>query len=143
MKKIHRFAGVMLLFLTAGTASAADLGGLEGALRQVVEQSLAAHNAEDMSGTLASVHTKSPVYADMRDALPRQFSALDTRTKLQGFTYIGHDDEFAVARVQYRTEGASTKPFMNNILDTITVFHQEDGTWKYWSEHVLGVQPNR
>jgi hypothetical protein len=26
------------------------------------------------------------------------------------------------------------------MIDTIAVFHQEDGTWKYWSHHVLGVE---
>ena len=77
----------------------------------------------------------------MRDALPRQFGALDTRTELERFSYIGHDDELAVARVQYRTVGGTANPFMNNILDTVTVFHQEDGTWKYWDNYVLGARP--
>jgi hypothetical protein len=140
MKQIKVLVGTLMLVLAAGTASAANSGGLEGALRQVVEKNLAAYNAEDVSGTLASIHTKSPAYGETRDALPRQFSALDARTKLEGFRYIGQDDEFALARVQYRTEGTTTKPFMNNILDTITVFHQEDDTWKYWDNHILGVR---
>jgi hypothetical protein len=27
-----------------------------------------------------------------------------------------------------------------NVLDTITDFHQEGGVWKYWSDHLLGVE---
>ena len=138
MKQIEIFVGILLLILAAGVTSADDIGGLEGALRQVVEKNLAAYNAEDAPGTLATVHTNSPAYGNLRDALPGQFGALNTRTELERFTYIGHDDEFAVARVQYRTEGGSTEPFMDNILDTITLFHQEDGTWKYWDDYILG-----
>lgn len=141
MKQIRCYAAASLFLLFAGPLIAADSGGLEGALRQVVVENLAAYNSEDAARTLASVHTKSPAYGTMRDALPRQFGSLDTRTELDGFTYIGHDDEFAVARVQYRTVGGSAKPFMNNFLDTITVFHQEDGVWKYWDNYVVGGRP--
>lgn len=140
MKQIRFYAAASLLFLFADPLFAAETGGLEGALRQTVEENLAAYNSEDPSRTLASVHTNSPVYAAMRDALPRQFGALDTRTELERFSYIGHDDEFAVARVQYRAVGGKTAPFMNNVVDTITVFHQEDGTWKYWDNYVLGAR---
>jgi hypothetical protein len=143
MKQIALFAGALLLVLLANPLSAADSGGLEGALRKVVEEDLAAYNGEDTSQTLASVHTKSPAYGAMRDALPSQFGALDTRTELERFSYIGHDDEFAVARVQYRTLGSSATPFMNNVVDTITIFHQEDGTWKYWDNYILGARPVR
>ena len=141
MKQIRFYAAASLLFLFAGPLVAAYADGLEGALRQVVEQNLAAYNSRDTSRALASVHTKSPAYAAMRDALPRQFDALDARTELERFTYMGHDDEFAVARVQYRTVGGTAKPFMDNILDTVTIFHQENGAWKYWDNYVLGVRP--
>jgi hypothetical protein len=138
MKPIRLYAAAALLVLFANPLIAADSGGLEGALRQVVEDNLAAYNSEDASRALASVHTQSPAYADMQDALPKQFAAMDARTELEGFTYIGHDGEFALARVQYRTIGGSQGPFMNNLLDTITIFHQENGTWKYWDNYVLG-----
>jgi len=141
MKQIRFCAAASLLFFFAHPLSAADSGGLEGALRQVVENNLAAYNSEDASRTLASVHTKSPAYAAMQDAVPKQFGAMDTRAELERFTYIGHDDEFALARVQYRSVGGTADPFMSNILDTITIFHQENGTWKYWDNYVLGARP--
>ena len=78
MKQIEIFVGVLLLTLAACAASADDIGGLEGALRQVVEKNLAAYNAEDAAGTLATVHTSSPAYGNLRDALPVQFGALNT-----------------------------------------------------------------
>ena len=140
MKPIRLYAAASLLVLFANPLIAADSGGLEGALRQVVEDNLAAYNSEDASRALASVHTKSPAYAAMQEALPKQFAAVVARTQLERFTYIGHDDEFALARVQYRTVGGAAAPFMNNLLDTITVFHQEDGTWKYWDNYILGAR---
>lgn len=141
MKQLRCYAAVWLLLIIASPLSAAGPGGLEAALRQVVAENLAAYNSEDPARTLASVHTKSPVYDTMRDALPSQFGALDARAELERFTYIGHDDEFAVARVQYRTVSNTTDPFMSNVLDTITVFHQENGTWKYWDNYILGARP--
>jgi hypothetical protein len=140
MKPIRLYAAASLLVLFANPLSAAESGGLEGALRQVVEDNVAAYNREDASRALASVHTKSPAYAAMQEVLPKQFAALDTRTQVERFTFIGYDDEFALARVQYRTVGGTAAPFMNNLLDTIAVFHQEDGTWKYWDNYVLGAR---
>lgn len=140
MKHIRRYAAASLLFLLASPLYAADPDTIAGVLRQVVEDNLAAYNSEDPSRTLASVHTQSPVYATMQNTVPRQFEALDTRTELEAFTFIGHDDEFALARVQYRTLGGAREDFMNNILDTVTMFHQEDGNWKYWDNHILGVR---
>ena len=140
MKRIRCGAAACLLALLVGPLPAAASGSLEAALRQVVEDNLAAYNSEDPSRTLASVHTKSPAYASMQEALPEQFGALDARTELEAFTYIGHDNEFAVARVRYRTVGETAEPFMNNIVDTMTFFYQEDGAWKYWDNYVLGAR---
>jgi len=125
----------------AGVAGADDDEGLTRVLRQVVVDNLAAFNGEDVSATMQSIHSKSPEYTSMQQALPNQFSALDARTELVSFRYIGHDDEFAVARVKLKTVDESDEQFMANVLDTITIFHQEDGAWKYWSNHVLGVEP--
>jgi hypothetical protein len=50
-------------------------------------------------------------------------SAVVGRATLQR-KFIGHDDEFAVALVQYRTLGGAREDFMNNILDIVTMFHR-------------------
>jgi hypothetical protein len=138
MKSIWVFATVLLLTSAVGSVQAGS--GLEAELRQVVEDNLASYNREDVPATLGTIHTKSPAYASMQKALPSQFGALDTRTELDSFRYMGHDDEFAVARVKLKTVGRSGQPLASNVMDTITVFHQEGGEWKYWSNHVLGVE---
>jgi ketosteroid isomerase-like protein len=139
MKQSLRIMSILLFSMVAASASAAD-DDLTAVLRQIVEDSLAAYNREDVPATLRYIHTKSPGYARMQQALPDQFSALDPRTELASLQYIGHDDEFAVARVKLKTVDRSGEPFAANVMDTIAIFHQEDGQWKYWSHHVLGVE---
>lgn len=140
VKQIACIASILLVSTFNGTATAGDDGGLVTVLQQVVEQNLAAYNREDMAGAMEWIHTKSPEYSTTEGALPGQFEMLDARTELVGFQYIGHDDEFAVARVKLKTTEQSGEPFSANFVDTITVFHQENGAWKYWSNHILGVE---
>jgi hypothetical protein len=141
MKQSGYIIGVLLLAMAAtAVAAGGDESGLAATLRQVVENNLAAYNREDRAATMRSIHTKAPDYADMQQALLSQFSALDARTELVSFRYIGHDDEFAIARVKLKTVDQSGEPFVANILDTITLFHQQDGAWKYWDSYVLGVE---
>lgn len=139
MRNFGRVTGILLLSMTLGAIPVGAGEGLAGALRQVVENNLDAYNRKDVADTMQSIHTKSPDYAAMQQALPKQFGSLDTRTELAGFQYIGHDDEFAVARVKLKTVGLSDKPFTGNVIDTIAVFYPENGEWKYWSNLVLGV----
>ncbi len=140
MKQIVCATALVMLSVFSETAGASEDDGLAAVLRQVVEQNLAAYNREDVAGAMNFIHTKSPEYSTTQGALPGQFEALDAQTELVGFQYIGHDDEFAVARVKLKTVEKSGEPFSANVLDTITVFHQEDGVWKYWSDHLLGVE---
>jgi hypothetical protein len=140
IKQIVCVTALVMFSVFSETAGASGDDGLAGVLREVVEQNLAAYNREDAAGAMTFIHTKSPEYGTTQGALPAQFEALDTQTELVGFQYIGHDDEFAVARVKLKTVEQSGEPFSANVLDTITVFHQEDGVWKYWSDHLLGVE---
>ncbi len=139
MKQIACVTAILVLSVFSERAGASEDEGLSAVLRQVVEQNLAAYNREDIAGAMNFIHTKSPEYGSTQGALPGQFEVLDARAELVGFHYIGHDDEFAVARVKLKTIEQSGEPFSANVIDTITVFHQEDGVWKYWSDHVLGV----
>ncbi|MEA3410617.1 MAG: hypothetical protein U9R74_03660 [Pseudomonadota bacterium] len=140
MRQIARGLGLLLFSMVAVATGVEAEEELSAALRQVVENNLAAYNSKDVAGTMRSIHTKSPDYPAMQLALPGQFSDLDIRTELANFQYIGHDDEFAVARVKLKTVGQPGKPFAGNVIDTIAVFYPEEGEWKYWSNLVLGVE---
>ena len=140
IKQIACVTAILAISIVSHTSRASDEGGLGDVLRQVVEQNLAAINSEDLAGAMSRIHTKSPEYDSTQEALPVQFAVLDTRTQLVDFRFIGHDDEFAVARVKLKTVEQSAELFSPNVLDMIAVFHQENGVWKYWSDHILGVE---
>ena len=129
---------VAALLGRAAAAGATD-DKLAATLRGVVQDNLRAYDAEDADGAMRSVHTRSPQYEPTRAALPEQFQDLDVTAKLTDFKYMGHDDEFAVARVKIQVEGPSGSMFVNNTTDDIVLFHQEGGIWKLWTSEVLGV----
>jgi hypothetical protein len=113
---------------------------LAATLEQVLVNHLKAYDAEDASGTLRDLHTKSPEYKRTAQEIAQQFAAQDLSAELVTFRFLGHDDEFAVARTKVKFAGPPGSSFADNILDSITVFHQENGTWKLWSDEALGVE---
>ena len=137
----RRIALLSLVALVVGAAGGARADAeLAETLRRVTEKSLAAYDRENAEEALAHVHTRSPEYERTRDALQQQFDAFDVRPELVSFSFIGHDDEFAIARVKLKTVDRSNNDFSSNVIDALTVFHQEDGVWKVWSDHILGVE---
>jgi len=140
MRKTNLVAAVLAMLVGfCGVAGAAD-DPLVKALRGVVEANLTAYNAKNVDGVLSSIDTHSPDYATTKDALAEQFQNIGATAKLTDFRYIGHDDEFAVVRMKIALAGPPTSDFVDNVVDGMMVFHQENGTWKLWSEDVLGVE---
>jgi len=137
--KATRFAVVLALTCALPRLAAAE-DSLGARLEQVVKDQLAAYDRRDVAATLAYVHTKSPDYDQTREAITSQFAQQKVSARLESFQYIGHDDEFAVARVKVKVTAPSTADFTDNIVDSITLFHQEDGTWKIWDDYALGIQ---
>jgi len=130
------FALLALPVLGAPAARAAE-DPLAGALREVVVGNLAAFNRKDVDATMSFVDTRSPDYSSTKDEIVDDFKGYDLTAELVGFTLIGHDDEFAVARVKTKTTGKPNSGFVNNTMDTIAIFHQENGAWKLWSQQVI------
>ena len=110
IKQIACVAAVLLLTVAGKANAAGHDDSLAPVLRKVVEANLSAYNREDPMAAMGFVHSKSPEYATTRAALKGQFEMMDARSELVGFNYIGHDDEFAVARVKVKTAGESSKP---------------------------------
>jgi hypothetical protein len=134
------WAAVLAALLSLPVAAgAADDDELATALKSVVEANLRAYDAENADEVMRSVHTRSPQYDTTKAALAEQFADLDVSAKLTDFDYMGHDDEFAVARVKIQVEGPPGSTFVNNTTDNIILFHQEGGIWKLWTDQVLGV----
>ena len=123
----------------APTAGASD-EKLAEALKGVMENHVRAYDAQDMDGVLRTMHTRSPEYEPTKTALAEQLRGGGLDVTLVDFRYIGHDPEFAVARVKMKTVAPPDSGVASNVTDNILLFHQEGGVWKLWSDDVLGVQ---
>jgi hypothetical protein len=117
----------------------ADDEELTKSLHGAMKGALDAYDREDLDGTMRYVHTKSPEYDKTKVKMEEQFAAGDVTIQLVEFRYIGHDDEFAVARVHIKTIARNDPTFTDNMIDTITLFKMENGQWKWWSDHIIGV----
>ena len=126
-----------LLVSLASPAGAADDDQLSADLRAVVEEQVRAYDAEDLNGVLGTIHSRSPNYKSMRSALGKQFEEQDLTVTLVDFRYMGHDDEFAVARVKTRVAGPAESGFQDNVVDEVLLFHREGALWKLWSDEML------
>jgi len=113
---------------------------LAPALQYVLENNLATFNRKDLNGSMATIDTRSPDYEPTKAALEEQFKNLDVSATLVKFDFMGHDDEFAVARARVKTTGKPDSGFVDNTVDAVFLFHQEGGAWKLWDETILGIE---
>jgi hypothetical protein len=139
MGRIARWSTVLAACLVAGGPANAAESVLANALRAVMEENVRAYSAEDLAAVQATMHSRSPEQEATARALPEQFRDHDVQATLVDFRFLGHDDEFAVARVKIRYQGAPNSGFNDNVTDSIVVFHDEGGRWKLWSDDILGV----
>jgi hypothetical protein len=134
---------IAILALLAGGATAASAfvmdGPLIASLRQVMANNFEAYNKKDINALMAGIDSRSPDYEATKKAAAEQFKDLDVTTSLVDFVPMGHDDEFAVARIKAKTTGKPGSGFADNTVDAIVLFHQENGQWKLWTEDVLGI----
>lgn len=133
---------VLAALSIGATAARADQhdAGLEATLRGVLEKNIDAYERKDAEATAKTVHTKSPAYEASKEAAG-ELKDLDVDAEIVAFKYMGHDDEFAVARAKTKTskKAGETEDFTDNTVDVIILFHMEDGVWKLWSEQVLDI----
>jgi hypothetical protein len=135
---------VMLVTLLglAVTAGAAD-DKLATTLHGVVEENVRAYDARDTDAFLRTLHPQSPGFEATKAILSDQFREGDIKVTLVDYKYIGHDDEFAVARVKMKTVAPpGSTGFQSNVTDSVLLFHRDEAAraWKLWSDDVLGVE---
>jgi len=136
MKSIVILAATLLGLAWVPATRADD--ALASSLEKVSQDQIAAFNREDVAATMAYAHTKSPTYDAAREMLTKDFKDQHLKAEQVSFQYIGHDDEFALARVKVKVTSPGTKGFQDTVTDTVTLFHQEGGTWKLWDAYLVG-----
>lgn len=106
-------------------------------IKALVVENMRATEAEDIQGVLDTMHTQSPAYSNTEKLLISLSETYDLKYEMQLFRYIGYDDPYAIARLEFSTEKVAGPEFNNNTLDTFHIFRKEDGKWKLWSMAIL------
>jgi len=133
-----RIFALAAALLVATAAAAEPDAALAAALEKVSKDQIAAFNKEDVNATMAFAYTKSPAFDTAKAELPTLFAHTDAKAEQIDFKYIGHDDEFAVARVKVKVT-ADDPDFQDNIVETLMLFHYQDGAWKVFDSYVLAA----
>ena len=135
--KVSLILAAALIGLTWVPATRAE-DTLAGSLEKVSKDQIDAFNHEDVAATMAFAHPKSPTYDAAKTALTDYFKGQKLKAEQVSFEYIGHDDEFAYARVKVKVTSPGTEGFQSNVTDTVTIFHQDGGKWKVWDAYLVG-----
>jgi hypothetical protein len=135
--KTRILALAALLFIATAASSSHAEDALAGVLEKVSKEQIAAFNREDATATLGYAYSKSPAYDVAKAELAALFGEADAKAEQVSFRFIGHDDEFAIARVKVKVT-ADAPDFQNNVVDALMIFHTEDGVWKVWDSYLLG-----
>src|SRR5262249_57665479 len=129
----ERSGGGVGMVVGVGVRGGAADDKLGATLRGVVEENVRAYDARDTDAFLRTLHPKSPGYEATKAILSDQFREGDIKVTLVDYKYIGHDDEFAVARVKMKTVAPpGSTGFQSNVTDSVVLFHRAEfaRAWK-------------
>ena len=101
-------------------------------IKNTVERTLRAYREEDMDAMLSTVHSQAPSYMSIKKDSPTVFENYDINAELISFTFIGQDEDYAVARTKIRYTKISGPAFQNTEFDTFSVYRKENDEWKTW-----------
>ena len=114
---------------------------VESQLKEVMLDNIKSTEAEDIEGTMKTVHSKSPLYQATRKQLSQLFGKhLGMKYELVSLKYLATDGDYAFARVHQRTTKEPATNFKNNETDILVAFRKESGGWKFWNQVVLDIQ---
>ena len=108
-------------------------------LKAVMIENLVATEAEDLEAVMNTMHTQSPNYSPAKELLISLTETYDVEIELLSFSYIGLDDEYALARAKQSTTKVSGPEFRDNVIDTIQILRKENGKWKFWAAAILEI----
>ena len=136
MENSVKIIGIIVLVLTSVYANA----GVENEIKAVVIENIKATQAEDVTATLKTVHTMSPVYSGTKKMLDQIFPVYDLKYTLLEYKFVGEENGYAYIRIKQLTEKINGPEFRTNELEALQVFKQENGVWKIWTQATLGVK---
>ena len=128
---------IIAVLLVCGYSAFAESESTAGELRNLIIQNLNACQDEKLDAEMSTMHSQSPAYLMTKQQTPLLFENYDLNYELTGFSFIGQDEDYAVARIKQKTTKIAGPAFQNNEIDTIAVFRKENGQWKFWNQVLL------
>ena len=130
-RKIYWLIATVLSLIWADTVRA-ESNTTADAIKSAVERTLRAYREEDMAVMLSTVHSQAPSYMSIKKDSPTVFENYDINAELISFTFIGQDEDYAVARTKIRYTKISGPAFQNTEFDSFSVYRKENDEWKTW-----------
>ncbi|MFH1459622.1 MAG: hypothetical protein ABIG64_04545 [Candidatus Omnitrophota bacterium] len=134
------FSLIFLIFANIMVAQTIGQEDMDFILRKVTVDNISACEKEDTAKIMDTIHTQSPGYLQTKAFSDQLFPLFDLKYELLNFRYLITDGDFALARVTQKTTKVSGPAFQDNILDSIFVYKQENGKWKFWSQVMLTIK---
>ena len=111
---------------------------IESQLKNTMVENIKSTEAEDIEGTMKTVHSKSPLYQATKKQLTQLFGKhRGLKYELISLKYLATDGDYAIARVRQRTTQTPPVNVKNNESDMIVAFRKEGDTWKFWNQAIL------
>ena len=140
MTQKHYWLMIIAVLLACGFSAFAESESTAGELRNLIIQNLNACQDEKLDAEMSTMHSQSPAYLMTKQQTPLLFENYDLKYELTGFSFIGQDEDYAVARIKQKTTKIAGPAFQNNEIDTIAVFRKENGQWKFWNQVLLNTK---
>ena len=131
---------VIGLLLTLGVNNSRAEEDISKVLHSVIMDNFKAYELEDIEKVMKTVHSKSPGFDATREFSSQIFPIYDIKYEMLSFKFISIEGEYALGRVKQKTTKISGPEFKDNIIDSIVIFKQESGVWKFWSQASLTLE---
>jgi len=122
------------------TAGAEARQKLLAEAKEVIRKNLQALQAEDVDAAMATVHPKSPIFAQTRAVTARLVAAYDLKYELLSVSYFGQDKDYLAVRVKQKTTKVKGPAFRDNVVDVVDFLRKDGGKWKLWQTAVLQIK---
>ena len=135
-------AAVVLLSLPRGgeQQAAAAPADAEGEVTAVIYENLAAHNAEDIERYMATVHSRFPGRAEMRETLEQMYATYDLKATVEGVKVIELSKNEAEVSFVLITKKVRGPAFRDNRIKGTFILRKEGDGWVLVNQEIDTIE---
>lgn len=134
-------AVVLLAFPRGGDQQAAAASvDAEGEVTAVIYENLAAHNAEDIERYMATVHSRFPGRAEMRDTLEQMYATYDLKATVKGVEVTELSKNEAKVSFVLITKKVRGPAFRDNRIKGTFILRKEEDGWVLVNQEIDTIE---